>query len=185
MKFCSECAAPLIVEVPEGDHRPRHVCPKCSTIHYQNPRIIVGTLPVHQGKIMLCRRGIEPRIDLWTLPGGFMENDESLAEGALRETWEESKARVEIEQLISVISLPIVDQVHCFYLANMPIAEYSTTEESTEIELFAPADIPWQEIAFETVKTTLQHYLDSVQQDLPKPYQVCNTTLGPRKSDTY
>ena len=112
-----------------------------------------------------------------------MENDESLPEGALRETWEEAQAKVEIVQLLSVISLPIVDQVHCFFLADMPEANFATTEESIEIALFAADEIPWQEIAFETVSTTLKHYVNVVQQKLEQPYAICNVTLGPKKSE--
>ena len=160
MKYCSQCGHKVVLKVPEDDHRFRSVCTHCEHIHYENPRVITGTLPLWQGRILLCKRGIEPRLGFWTLPGGFMENGESMVAGALRETVEEACADVIPQQLLSVISLPAVNQIHCFYLAQMKSAEFATTPESTEIQLFDIDDIPWDNIAFRTVGATLRHYCE-------------------------
>lgn len=158
MNFCSQCGDKVTFVIPEGDHRERHVCPSCDTIFYDNPRVIAGTLPVYQNKILICKRGIEPRADYWTIPGGFLENGESLSDGALRETLEESCAHVVNQQLLSIISLPSVNQIHCFYLSKMDKPDFEVTPESTEIRLVSLDEIPWQEIAFKTVEQTLRHY---------------------------
>ena len=177
MKYCSQCGHKVVLRVPEDDHRIRSVCTHCDHIHYENPRVITGTLPVWQGKIMLCKRGIEPRLGYWTLPGGFLENDESLVEGALRETAEEACAHVSPSQLLSIISLPAVNQIHCFYLADMTSADFAITPESTEIELVDIDDIPWDNIAFRTVKKTLEHYCKHRHLDnLP----LLDTTITPK-----
>ena len=165
IRFCNQCGAETHYQIPEGDHRPRAVCSACQTIFYQNPNMISGTLPLYKGRIMLCKRGIEPRYGFWTLPGGFLENGETLAEGALRETEEEACASVNLVRLLSVISLPRVNQVHCFYLADMLNEEYRTTEESIEIRMFRPEEIPWEQIAFKTVAATLRHYLEHRDKD--------------------
>jgi ADP-ribose pyrophosphatase YjhB (NUDIX family) len=165
MKYCSLCGHKVVLRVPEDDHRMRSVCTHCDHIHYENPRVITGTLPVWEGKILLCKRGIEPRLGYWTLPGGFLENGESLVDGALRETEEEACAQVIPTQLISIISLPTVNQIHCFHLADMVSPAFATTPESTEIALVALEDIPWDDIAFKTVKKTLEHYCAFYDQD--------------------
>ena len=160
MKFCSECAHPVNYEVPEGDNRKRAVCSQCGTIHYENPRIIAGTLPIFENKILLCKRAIEPRKGLWTLPAGFMEQSESLEEGAVRETFEEAGIQVTCGQMLSSISVPFISQVHIFFLAEMTSPEHAqSTSESLDVKLFAIEDIPWDEIAFPTVKKTLKHFL--------------------------
>jgi ADP-ribose pyrophosphatase YjhB (NUDIX family) len=158
MNFCSQCGAKVALAIPDGDQRARFVCASCGTIHYQNPRLVVGTIPEWQGKILLCKRGIEPRLGKWTLPAGFMENGESVADGARRETREEALADVEGLELFTVLSVPHVDQVHVFYRAQLPSLDFGTTPESTEVQLFAEAEIPWDELAFRTVSTTLRHY---------------------------
>lgn len=159
MNYCSECGQEVVVKTPEDDHRPRFVCEHCNTIHYQNPRIITGTLPVApDGRVLLCRRNIEPRKNYWTLPGGFMENGETTIEGALRETAEESCVKAINPELLSIISLPNWNQVHVFYRVDMPDFSYELTPESNEIELFSEAQIPWDHIAFRTVAKTLKHY---------------------------
>lgn len=160
MKFCSECATPIKQSVPEGDNRLRYVCSHCHIIHYQNPRIVAGTLPTHQGKVLLCKRAIEPRKGYWTLPAGFMENEESTEEGALRETLEEANARVENPQLYTMITVPHISQVHIFFHGELSDLNYSSGPESLEVELFSEEDIPWKEIAFPTVGKTLKHYFD-------------------------
>ena len=159
MKFCSNCAAPVARRTPPGDNLPRWVCEHCGTIHYQNPLMVVGTVPEHAGRILLCRRAIEPRYGYWTLPAGFMENDESVAQAALRETLEEAGARIELQAPFSMISVPRVNQVHVFYRARVLDLEFGPGEESLEVALYDEAAIPWDEIAFRTVATTLRHWL--------------------------
>jgi len=145
--------------VPEGDNRERDLCDHCGAIHYQNPRMVVGTLPVWENRILLCRRAIEPRYNKWTLPAGFMELNESTAQGATRETLEESGARIELGPLFTVIDVPQIDQVHIFYLAQATGPELDPGPESLEARYFDEADIPWDEISFRTVKATLTQYL--------------------------
>ncbi len=169
MKFCSECSHPVSLAIPDGDNRQRHVCDHCGTIHYINPRIIAGTLPIFDGKILLCKRAIEPRSGKWTLPAGFMEQGETLVEGAARETLEEAGIDVAVGQLLTSISVPHISQVHIFFLAEMHSADHAnSTSESTDIGLFAPADIPWDEIAFPTVSKTLKHYLQDIEHGTPQ-----------------
>jgi ADP-ribose pyrophosphatase YjhB (NUDIX family) len=159
MKFCSNCAAPVARSTPPGDNLPRWVCEHCGTIHYQNPLMVVGTVAEHEGRILLCRRAIEPRYGYWTLPAGFMENDETVAQAALRETLEEAGARIELQAPFSMISVPRVNQVHVFYRARVLDLDFRPGEESLEVALYDEAAIPWQEIAFRTVATTLRHWL--------------------------
>lgn len=160
MKFCSNCAAPVAFKIPPGDNLRRHVCDACNTIHYENPRMVLGTIPEYGDKILLCKRAIEPRHGKWTLPAGFMENGESTAAAALRETLEEAKAKVELGDLFSMLSVPHVNQVHIFYRARLLNLDFGPGEESLEVELFEEADIPWAELAFRTISTTLRHYFD-------------------------
>ena len=174
MKFCSNCGHSVNIEIPDGDNRPRHVCPNCHTIHYQNPRLITGTLPIApDGRILLCRRNIEPRKNFWTLPAGFMENEETTIEGALRETFEEAAFQPINPELISLISLPQWNQVHLFYKVKMTDFTFSVTEESNAVELFSQSSIPWGDIAFETVSMTLKHYFTC----LIEGFSVLNDTV--------
>lgn len=160
MKFCPDCGGHLSLEVPAGDNRPRHVCTACGAIHYQNPKVVVGCIPEWEDKVLLCRRAIEPRHGLWTLPAGFMENGETTGEGAARETLEEAGARVEILGLYSLISLPDINQIYMVYRARLLHLDFFPGEESLDAQLFAEADIPWQEIAFRTIEHTLHRYYD-------------------------
>ncbi len=155
MKFCSACGSPVEVRVPAGDTLPRHVCPACGAIHYQNPKIVVGTLPEWEDRVLLCRRAIEPRLGYWTLPAGFMELNETTFEGALRETLEEAGARVELGALYSVYNLPHVNQVYLMFRARLLDLEFAPGEESLEVQLFRESEIPWQELAFRTIHATL------------------------------
>lgn len=159
MKFCSECGAPVVFEIPQGDSRPRHVCRACTTIHYINPRIVAGTLPVHRGQILLCRRAIEPRRGYWTLPAGFMELNETVADAAIRETWEEAAARVDLQGLYTIVNIPYIGQVHVFYRAELVDGLFGVGEESLETRLFRAEDIPWSDLAFRSVRMTLEKYL--------------------------
>ncbi len=158
LNFCSNCGAPVALRIPPGESLPRHVCDACGTIHYRNPLMVVGTLPVWQDKVLLCRRAIEPRCGLWTLPAGFMELGETVAQGALRETLEEAKARVELGEVFTLLSIPHVGQVHLFYLARLLDLDFAAGEETLEVALFDEAHIPWNEIAFRTTATTLRHF---------------------------
>ncbi len=158
MKFCSVCGHEVIARIPQGDNRERFVCDHCGTIHYQNPRNVVGTVPVWGDQVLLCRRAIEPRYGFWTLPVGLMEMGETTAEAAARETLEEAGARVEIQNLFTLLNVPHVHQVHLFYLARLIDPDYEAGEESLEVKLFDEADIPWDEIAFPTVSQTLRFF---------------------------
>lgn len=160
MKFCSECAHPVDLRVPEGDNRPRFVCAQCDAIHYQNPKLVVGSIPVWEQdgelKILLCKRAIEPRRGYWTLPAGFMENAETTAQAAIRETEEEAGAHVELGELFTLLNVAQVHQVHLFYLARLLDLNFAAGVESLEVELFSEKEIPWDELAFPTVRTTLE-----------------------------
>ena len=158
MKFCSNCAAPITIRIPADDTRERHVCESCGSVHYQNPRNVVGSIPVYGDQVLLCRRAIEPRLGYWTLPAGFMELGESTSAGAARETFEEAGALVEIGPLYSLLNVPHAEQVHLFYLADMSTPHFVAGEESLEVALFDENDIPWAEIAFPTVKQTLEWF---------------------------
>jgi ADP-ribose pyrophosphatase YjhB (NUDIX family) len=158
MKFCSNCGGAVLSRVPPGDSLPRHVCDACGSIHYQNPKLVLGAIPEWQGRLLLCRRAIEPRYGYWTLPAGFMENAETTAEAAARETLEEAGARVEMGEAFSMISVPYVNQVHVFYRARLLDLEFKPGVESLEVALFEEAKVPWKEIAFRTVGLTLKHW---------------------------
>jgi ADP-ribose pyrophosphatase YjhB (NUDIX family) len=158
LNFCSNCGAAVALRVPPGDALPRHVCDRCGTIHYRNPLMVIGTIPEWEDRILLCRRAIEPRHGLWTLPAGFMELGETTAQAALRETMEEAMAQVELGEVFSLLSVPHVDQVHLFYRARMLTREFGAGEESLEVKLFSESEVPWQEIAFRTVATTLKYF---------------------------
>lgn len=159
VNYCSHCGEKVVFRVPEGDNLPRHLCEACGSIHYLNPRLIIGTLPEWEDRILLCRRAIEPRRGFWTLPAGFMELGETAEQAALRETLEEANARVELSGLFTLLSVPHVDQVHLFYRAQLLDLDFSAGPESLEVALFREAEIPWKDLAFRTVTTTLQHYL--------------------------
>lgn len=159
MKYCSNCGAQLDYRVPEFDDRERHCCSSCDHIHYINPKVIVGCLPIWEDKILMCKRGIEPRRGFWTLPGGFMEVDETTEQGAIRETWEEARSRVEITHLHGVYNIPRINQVYFFYIAKMLSPDFETTLESTEIKLCGKDEIPWEHLAFKVVDLALKQYV--------------------------
>jgi len=161
MNYCSHCGQTVRSKVPPGDNRPRFVCDGCAAIHYQNPRIVAGCVPEYQSAILLCRRAIEPRRGYWTVPAGFMELGESLADAAVRETWEEACARVEIGSLMAVVDVIHAEQVHVFFAAVMPMAEFAAGEETLETKLFQPDDLPWEEIAFPSVRIALEQTLSN------------------------
>jgi len=160
MKFCSECAHPVSLQVPPDDNRPRYMCSNCGTIHYQNPKMVIGSIPVWESegemRVLLCKRAIEPRYGYWTLPAGFMENSETTTEAACRETEEEAGARIELLDLFSLLNVPHVHQVHMFYRARLRDLDYRAGVESLDVQLFSEAETPWDEIAFPTVAHTLK-----------------------------
>jgi ADP-ribose pyrophosphatase YjhB (NUDIX family) len=160
MKYCSECAAAVTLAIPAGDNRPRHVCTSCGTIHYQNPKMVLGSIPVWERdgelKILLCKRAIEPRHGYWTLPAGFMENGETTAAAAIRETEEEAGAHIALGKLFSLLNVVHVQQVHMFYLATLLDLDFAPGEESLDVQLFSEAEIPWDDLAFPTIRATLE-----------------------------
>ncbi|OAD19231.1 MutT/nudix family protein [Candidatus Thiomargarita nelsonii] len=169
MNFCSHCgSARLVRKVPEGDNLPRLVCEDCHTIHYQNPKVVTGCLPVWEDKILLCKRAIEPRYGLWTLPAGFMENNETLEQAAVRETWEEANATLEQLSLYSVLSLPHISQVYMMFRAQLRDLSFAPGTESLEVQLFSQNEIPWDDLAFPVIHRTLTHYFqDRLTGDFP------------------
>jgi ADP-ribose pyrophosphatase YjhB (NUDIX family) len=161
IKHCRNCGQAVVYRIPDdGDTRQRAICPACATVHYENPLMVVGTLPYWGDKVLLCKRNIEPRWGKWTLPAGFMELGETAEQGAARETDEEAGAKVDMEGLISVISVPRVGQVHLFYRARLLSDQFDPGHETIEAGLFGEDEIPWDEIAFKTVKETLLRYFD-------------------------
>jgi len=160
MKFCSNCGAPVALRVPPGDSLPRHICDACHTIHYQNPRLVVGCIVEWKDRILLCRRGIEPRHGLWTVPAGYMENGETTFDGAARETLEEANARVEMGPLYALYNIPHINQVYVLFRARLLHEDVTPGLETLEVRLFPEAEIPWENIAFATVRNALRHYYE-------------------------
>ena len=160
MKFCSNCGHEVVVTIPPGDNLPRFVCEACGTIHYQNPRLVVGCVAEWQGRLLLCRRAIDPRKGFWTLPAGFMENGETTGQAAARETAEEALAEVEGLEPFALVNVPHVDQVHLMFRARLKDGKHAPGTESLETVLAEERDIPWGEIAFPSVRYTLERYLE-------------------------
>lgn len=158
MNFCSACGAQLTLKIPVGDSLPRHVCNACGSIHYRNPRLVVGALPVWEDRVLLCRRAIEPRHGKWTLPAGFMENGETVADAARRETLEEACARIDLGEMYTLISVPQINQVHVIYRSRLLDLDFAPGVETLELRLFSEEEIPWDDIAFRTIAMTLRHY---------------------------
>lgn len=164
MNFCSNCGATVEFKIPEGDNLPRFVCDRCGVIHYQNPKIVTGCIPEWENKILLCKRAIQPRRGLWTLPAGFMENQETTAEAAVRETLEETNATVEAVGLYALFNIPHISQVYIIFRAKMLNDVYGPSDESLEVELFEESQIPWDNIAFPVIKETLARYFHDKSQ---------------------
>lgn len=158
MKYCSSCGQAVSYKVPSNDNRQRYVCDHCDTIHYQNPKVVVGCLPVYDNRILLCRRAIEPRKGYWTLPAGFMENGETSQEGAARETLEEACARVSGLELYTLFDLPHISQLYMFYRADLVAGRYAAGAETLEADLFRLDQLPWEQFAFPVVTRTLRHF---------------------------
>ena len=161
IKHCRDCGSPVRYRLPDdGDTRQRAICTTCHVVHYENPLNVVGTVPYFGDRVLLCMRNIEPRLGKWTLPAGFMELGETTAQGAARETDEEAGAHFEMEGLFSVLSVPRVGQVHMFYRARLLHERFAPGPETQEARLFGEHEIPWDEIAFRTVRETLLRYFD-------------------------
>ena len=158
IRFCNACGSPVTYRIPEGDSLPRAVCDRCGHIQYENPKIVVGCVPLWEGRVLMCKRAIEPRYGLWTLPAGFMENHETTEQGAAREALEEANARVEIGQLYTLYSIPHISQVYMMYLGRLVDADVSPGVESLEVKLVTQDEVPWDQLAFTMVRKTLEAY---------------------------
>jgi ADP-ribose pyrophosphatase YjhB (NUDIX family) len=163
MIYCSHCGERVTEKIPAGDDRPRYVCGTCNTVHYQNPKIVAGCVPVWDNRVLLCRRAIEPRHGLWTLPAGFMENGESTEQAAARETWEEACARVTKLALYGVFSMPKINQVYMMFRAPMETGDFRPGPESLDVRLYDEHDIPWDELAFPVIKLTLERFFKDIE----------------------
>ncbi len=182
--FCSHCGQRTVVAIPPGDTRPRRTCPACGVVHYDNPNVVVGCVPVHEGRILICRRAIEPRRGYWTIPAGFLENGETMEAGAARECFEEALATVEIGPLLAVANVPEACQVHVFFRARLAKPEFGAGEESLEAKLVDPADIPWDELAFPSTVYALQcHVADRETVALPTHVTTLARRPGPASPD--
>jgi ADP-ribose pyrophosphatase YjhB (NUDIX family) len=160
IRHCRACGAPTEYRTPSDDNRDRAICSACAMVHYENPLNVVGTVPVFEGRVLLCRRNIEPRHGFWTLPAGFMELGETTEQGALRETVEEAGAEIELEPLFTVLNVVHVGQVHLFYRARMVSDRLDPGPETIEARMFDEAEVPWDELAFRTVKYTLERFFE-------------------------
>jgi ADP-ribose pyrophosphatase YjhB (NUDIX family) len=160
MKFCSSCGNSVNKAIPEGDNRERYVCSQCSEIHYQNPKVISGIIPVYGDQVLLCKRAIEPRLGFWTLPAGFLENGESSLEGALRECKEEANATVINPQFAGLFDIPQINQVYVFYRGELTGPAFGPSSESSEVALFSEQDIPWDELAFPVIELALNYFFE-------------------------
>ena len=158
MNYCSNCGETVKFCTPTGDDRPRYLCESCGTIHYENPKVVVGCIPEKDGKILLCRRAIEPRSGKWTLPAGYLENGETVAEGARRETLEEAGARIEILAPYALFNICYVNQVYLMFRARLVDTNIQAGSESSAVRFFSERDIPWDQIAFTVIEETLRRY---------------------------
>lgn len=188
MKYCNQCGATLSYSIPEDDDRKRYICNECQHIHYENPKIVVGTVPVEDdGRILLCKRAIAPRNGFWTLPAGFLENGETLMEGALRETYEEACVKIVSGVLYRMYDLPFINQIYIFFYAQLHGATFAAGRESTDVALFTADNIPWDELAFPVVGTVLKEYLTESSNGIKVPascpyYQILSDPFSFKKS---
>ncbi len=167
-RYCNTCGHATEKRIPAGDSMPRECCNNCGAIHYENPKLVLGTLPVWEDKVLLCRRAIEPRHGFWTLPAGFMENNETTAQAAVRETVEEAGANIELLDMYTLISVPHISQIHGIYRARLLDLNLAPGEETLETRLFSETEIPWDEIAFRTIGLTLRHFFaDRIKGEYP------------------
>nr|WP_320190164.1 NUDIX hydrolase [uncultured Desulfobacter sp.] len=158
IKFCTQCGHAMTRQVPQDDDHVRAVCESCGHVHYENPKMVVGTIPVFQDRILMCKRNIEPRKGCWTLPAGYLENEESVQQGAVRETLEETRVKVRILAPYRMFNILFVDQIYLMFIAELLSQDFGPTTESTDVRLFSKSDIPWDEIAFDVIRETLDDY---------------------------
>ena len=170
MKYCCYCSAELVYAVPDDDNRHRYICHSCNIVHYQNPKVVAGCLPIWDDQVLLCKRAIEPRYGCWTLPAGFMELGETTVEAAVRETLEEANARVAVESLYAVFNLPHVDQVYMMFKSRLLDLDFHPGAESLEVRLFKEEEIPWDDLAFRTIKETLNLYFEDRKHGVFHPH---------------
>lgn len=182
MKFCSKCGGAITLRVPDGDSRERAVCDACEHIHYENPRVIVGCIVEDAGRVLMCRRAIEPRRGHWTLPAGFLELGESTAAGAARETLEEAEARVEVVAPYTHLDVPTIGQLYIFYRARMISPDFGAGPESLEVCWMRPQELPWEELAFSVVRETLRLWVDDHRNE---SYRIHQGTVKPRDGGGY
>jgi len=167
MIFCPQCGARVEERVPEADDRLRKVCPSCATIHYENPKMVVGCLVECEGKLLLCRRAIEPALGKWTPPAGYLELGEGSVAGAVRETYEEARAKVEVIGLQAYLDLPHIGQMYAFYRAKLERPEFEAGPESLDVALFDYDELPWDELAFPVVHYSLKLFLEDRERSSP------------------
>ncbi|EPF70753.1 NUDIX hydrolase [Acinetobacter rudis] len=178
MSFCTACGQKTQEQIPLGDHQLRAVCNHCGTVHYVNPKVICGALVLHQNKVLLCRRAIEPRYGLWTLPAGYMELFETMEQGAARETQEEAEAEVAIEQLYCMYNIPRIGQIYVLFKAHLADGKFGAGPETIESRLFSEEEIPWDQLAFPSVERTLRHYFaDRPHNNFPMHLETIGTRL--------
>jgi ADP-ribose pyrophosphatase YjhB (NUDIX family) len=183
VNFCSRCGARVRLRIPEGDNLPRYICDACGTIHYENPKIVAGCIAEWGEQVLLCRRSIEPRYGLWTLPAGFMENRETTAQAAAREALEEAHARVESLTLYGLFNLPHISQVYLMFRGRLVEGEARPGHESLEVRLFGERDIPWDELAFPVVRETLELFFED-RRSGAYPVHVGDIVRGPDRTVT-
>ncbi len=172
MKYCSRCGGSITHRIPPGDSRERMICTQCGEVFYENPRMIVGSVPEWDGRLLLCRRAIEPRLGLWTLPAGFLENGETTAEGAGRESEEEVGAPVTIGAPLILVNLPRIYQIHLFYLGRLEKLPAGPGHETLEVGVFSETDLPWQALAFPSVRLTLEYYYQKRREGRGFPFRI-------------
>jgi ADP-ribose pyrophosphatase YjhB (NUDIX family) len=182
MNYCLKCGQPVTASIPPGDNRPRLVCGACGHIQYENPKMVVGCVAEFEARILLCKRAIEPRYGYWTVPAGFMELGETVAEAALRETWEEAQARVDLGDLFAVVDVVHAGQVHVFFRGTLRTPEFGPGEETLETRLVAPPDLPWDDIAFPSVTIALRRYLATLATPAGPPHLAAAQRLGVRET---
>lgn len=170
MKFCSHCGSSVSLRVPDGDTLPRHICIECDTIHYQNPKVVAGAVLEFEDRILMCKRAIHPRYGYWTVPAGFMENDETVRQAAARETYEEALAVPSNIELYAVYNLPHVNQVYIMFQGKLEKPEFGPGPESLQVELLTEREIPWDDLAFRVVAMTLKRYFEDKKHGDFRPY---------------
>ena len=171
MKFCSKCGGSIKFERPKDDNQSRFICSQCNLIHYENPRIVVGSIPIYKDQVLLCLRAIEPRSNYWTLPAGFLENKEGLKDGAAREAEEEALIKPIIGPLIAVVDVIHAHQVHVFFRAHLENLEFGPGKESLDVRMFKLSEIPWEQMAFKTGKIALNAQINKADDDWTPVYE--------------